>query len=1096
MKNTNKLLVLCMFLVFLLAPAAVMAAKDTVDLMPVWNQRVDPLKHPLASRKKTSPVNWNDFKDHISMAPHAYTGKKKKEDKHYDMILESLPSVDLNLRYQGFKDRIYMVHSTFAYADNYKDVVDWWADNDITFAAAGIGSWTVDGWFSNPWPGLGDGVPADVQEYVLKKMGRNFLGWIFTEEDDRYNIVTAWYMPETPVSRKDGYRNFMALCDQVSKRNGYYMVTLCNTVWGNYTAEMNATRAFGNQQPSHFHNVQLMQTMMRGGSRQTGILWYPNFVTCNGPLGQSRNFDHKHLQTAGLSMSLSRKAYFLNYLYGAALIHVAEGIQVGPYDNKVQFEGHELVVGNPSPFAEIQLEITNFMKTHPDIGKFYAPVAMIWDFYAGWQPPRKHGANYKPFTVWGSMPYEKGDHQIDMFYRMLFPGCSDATFNLNEKGYLTSTPCGDIADVLFSNVSRYVLNQYNAAVVIGPTKIEGQLADTLKDFIEQGGSVATTAAQLTRESAQMFGVSISDEVLENEHYVQLLDGGEKPGNAQTRDLIEQKYNLHKIVPGMDTEILASNYDGVPVVTLKKTAAGGELLVFAADYGLSNWTGPKQLKFPQYDTPAQAPYKRLRHFDAIMKPWLRKFNLVEVNGPAVHYLTNVTDRPDRFVVSFFNNENDLWKGKFSIKNAKIASAKDWISGKSFAPGKSVELSLKPNEFAIVEVITDKPAVSFKTRKELPELNARENRSIADETIADLRAYSAQAMADSQLENYPRQSKEKAGSLYVNAWLFDGIDPEKWVPEIKNLGFAGVEVKGTDFYRPEMRKLWDVLKKHGLRVGSVHAGVNMQPFNFGTISACDERFRQPVLKWLEKTMDVMKASGIDRLVVYTGYKREHRYLDPIGLRHDGSMYLDSLKRLAKKAKSTGIKIIVEGCQHQQLRQAHELRALIDEVNSPYIVAGMDVGSNEQFRANYINELKVEYTLRNIGFAIPIEPVYMKVGDDWRSDIWRLRDIDIDEVYDDSVMATAPKGAIADYALLSKSNNLDYMHISNLSKYSNGHYQNDHTSLSKGIIDVDVYKQILSDWKQTGKASCLYLLNPDDPMKALKESVDLLKKIGFKN
>jgi sugar phosphate isomerase/epimerase len=1089
MKNLNQMMFASIIMTSTFIFGSVSDSQAAQNLMSVWNQRVDPTQHPLANARITPPVNWGDFKDHITVAPTLSMGRKQTGDFSYDINLDSLIASDRYLRYCGFRDRIYSISTDFAFAGNYKDVIDWWAKNNVSVIAQGIGSWTVDGWFSNPYPGFGDGVPAEVHKYVLEKLENKFFGWVFTEEDDRYNIVTAWYMPETPVSRKDGYRNFMGLCRQVSKRNSDYMATICNTVWAPYMAEMDATRIFGIQTPEAKYNVQLWSSMVRGASRQYGVLWYPCFTTCNGPLGQSRNFDHKELQTAGNSMSLMKRASRLSYLYGASFMSMGDPVAMAPYDKKVTFEGETLTVGQPSPFSDLEVGLADWMKRHPDKGVMHTPAALIWDFYAGWQPPRQHGNNWKPFTVWGSMPYEKGDHQIDMTFRMLFPGCSDAAFSLDEKGFLTNTPCGDIFDVLLSNVSGYVLNQYNAAVVLGPTKIEGPLKDTLQEFINRGGSVATTVSQLTDDSAEMFGIRLTGEKLEKEHYVQILDGGEKPGKAVFRDFTEHEYTLHKIVPASGTEIIASNWEGDPVAVRRKTSAGGELLVFASDYGMSNWIGPKPLKWPQYNQPAAAPYRTLQHVEAILKPWLRKWNLVDIQGPEVQYLTNVTDRPDRFIVTLINNEADYWNGRFGIKNATVVSANDWVTEKELNPGKFVELTIKPHDMAVIEVRTDNPVVSFKTRKDLPQLNKKEKHSIADETIADLAAYSPQGMLKMELPDLPKQNSEPDSATYVNAWLFEGKDPAQWVPELKALGLSGVEVKATDFYRPQMKELWGLLKENGLRVGAIHAGVDMQPFNFGTLSSSDKNFREPVLQWLEKTMGQMKKAGIDRLVLYTGYKREHRYLQT--LKHDGSEYLPSLKRLAKTAETLGLTLVVEGADHQQCRRDSELIELVNQVNSPAVAAGMDIGSSALFKANYKNELKIEYTMRNIGFAIPIETIYMQVAEDWRSDIWRLKDVDIDAVYDDSVLKTGPVDAVEAYDNLVNSGKLKYVHISNFKQYSNGLYQNTHVALTEGIVPLDVYKAILSKWSKQSGVTCLYLLDSEQPMETLRKSVAALKK-----
>ncbi|MCX6925730.1 MAG: hypothetical protein NT154_21345, partial [Verrucomicrobia bacterium] len=92
---------------------------------------------------------------------------------------------------------------------------------------------------------------------------------------------------------------------------------------------------------------------------------------------------------------------------------------------------------------------------------------LVWDYYTGWLPPRTGSGS--PYMVWGKTEYAKGDHQIDMLFRSLFPHYEDCAYFLDERGFLTVTPYGDIFDSLLSNVPRYVLNQYDVAAAAVPS---------------------------------------------------------------------------------------------------------------------------------------------------------------------------------------------------------------------------------------------------------------------------------------------------------------------------------------------------------------------------------------------------------------------------------------------------------------------------------------------------------------------------------------------------------------------------------------------------------------------------------------------------
>jgi hypothetical protein len=70
------------------------------------------------------------------------------------------------------------------------------------------------------------------------------------------------------------------------------------------------------------------------------------------------------------------------------------------------------------------------------------------------------------------------------------------------------------------------------------------------------------------------------------------------------------------------------------------------------------------------------------------------------------------------------------------------------------------------------------------------------------------------------------------------------------------------------------------------------------------------------------------------------------------------------------------------------------------------------------------------------------------------------------------------------------LEYVHLSNLKPYPNGILQNTHTTLNQGIISSEVYQKIIGVCKDSNISGCLYILNNEDPIAALRDSVKELK------
>ena len=158
------------------------------------------------------------------------------------------------------------------------------------------------------------------------------------------------------------------------------------------------------------------------------------------------------------------------------------------------------------------------------------------------------------------------------------------------------------------------------------------------------------------------------------------------------------------------------------------------------------------------------------------PWLKKWNLIDVTGPAIQCLTSVTHDSNRIVVTLCNNFSNAWNGSVSLKGGKIASCKDLITGQLFGSGNSVSVKAGGNDLVILDVTSVSPWYGPRTRLPhlLPPLMSwcsKVTRRLRNGT--NLRPRESWPCAAVGTRSRPAPSP---GALYVNAWLFDGMDPD--------------------------------------------------------------------------------------------------------------------------------------------------------------------------------------------------------------------------------------------------------------------------------------------------------------------------------
>ena len=145
-----------------------------------------------------------------------------------------------------------------------------------------------------------------------------------------------------------------------------------------------------------------------------------------------------------------------------------------------------------SPIGLIQHAAKEWLDDFGTVGTHLATVALLMDFYTGWNPPRNFydGAM---LMVWSNLPYSEGDYFTDNVLQLFYPRYQDCSYFHNETGFSSATPYGDVLDVVLSDAAVWDMQRYDTLIVTGDIQYSKELADNLGAYINYGGNVIITA---------------------------------------------------------------------------------------------------------------------------------------------------------------------------------------------------------------------------------------------------------------------------------------------------------------------------------------------------------------------------------------------------------------------------------------------------------------------------------------------------------------------------------------------------------------------------------------------------------------------------
>lgn len=269
-----------------------------------------------------------------------------------------------------------------------------------------------------------------------------------------------------------------------SSINGHYC-------YQHYAGEWGAD-IVGSEVGENINSTQAHIAFTRGAARQFGKPWIIDFSSWYGP----SMYDEDPRKTwgeysgpdRGHSLSLHRRTYYVAYLAGANGV-IAEGGWLNFFRSQQPDPDGTLPL---SRLGEEGARFYAFTKRHPDRGIPYTPVGLLIDPLHGIYP------GFGEKRAWNAFPYSPGDQRILNLWETFFPDSLDVQAKRNEKGYLVASPYGDILDVILNNAPDAILAAYPVLLLAGEVTQEALLAERLRKYVRQGGTLLLSEADAKR----------------------------------------------------------------------------------------------------------------------------------------------------------------------------------------------------------------------------------------------------------------------------------------------------------------------------------------------------------------------------------------------------------------------------------------------------------------------------------------------------------------------------------------------------------------------------------------------------------------------
>ena len=454
------------------------------------------------------------------------------------------------------------------------------------------------------------------------------------EQDGRYVGNYAPQMFPLNADRKQQYFNFQRHFEEMGNQLGNKLATLVSLNFGHYFLKEGLYTLIGAETAQGLPNSQIYYSFIRGAGKQYGVNWFGNASVWNR--WGWKTYDPKAIKDddndygagsplKGTSLSLLKRLMYTHLFYNCA----AAG-----------FEGSIYITNRPSVLW------THSARKCPLVGNMAIleslhTVAVMVDFFPAGRPRHFIGNAYR---VWGNLPYEKGDYLTDNVLNIIYPGYQDASYYHDERGFIASTPYGDIADCLMSDAPLWLLKQYPVLVVADELRGGDEIKDKLEAYVKAGGHLVITAGSLKNMPQGIGGVGTDGTTTVFSTPI------EYNGNAVNEN---SPYALASLSLPQNAQVLQKNGDRVAAANV--SCGDGIITAIASPYGLGDKV---QCALPvkvKEDSPLPTPYPMLNHVQALLKDIFASLKLFDTDSSLSLVTCRKTDEEYTVLVT-----NSSWK----------------------------------------------------------------------------------------------------------------------------------------------------------------------------------------------------------------------------------------------------------------------------------------------------------------------------------------------------------------------------------------------------------------------------------------------------
>lgn len=574
----------------------------------IYPHLLNPRNFPNDKRRYVKPPDWNTFTNKT----HFITLRSFRVENN--KIVDFSRDLNIYTRIYQLGDIVWPNHQ-FLNAGNVPDLVE-------EFKRRALFLFDIWGYVPGSGPGTWTQfkLSPELSELFSSQLGDHWLGMDNGEQDGRYIGGYALQMYPSAAPRQYQYLNFQQHFEELTDDLGNKMSTLVSLSFGHYFLKTGLYTMIGAETAQALPNTQIFYSFIRGAGKQYGVPWFGNTSVYNR--WGFKSFDsigNDHGPTKGTSLSLMRRLIYSHILYNS----VAVGFEAGWFYSKKlkDFSDTKPDENLLTPIGHIQRNAVNWIKDHGQPGVMYTPVALMLDFFAGWTFPR-HLYSDDVYRVWGNLPYQAGDYWTDALLDIIYPGYQNSSYYHDESGFICPTPYGDVADCILSDAGEWILNQYPILVIAGELSGGTELQDKLENYVNDGGHLIITSANLSRFHDGITGIKSQQETIQIKSGQTIYFSG--------KQLVEEySFNINPLSYPDQTHILARVKNNPLIVNQK--AGKGQITVLACEYGISaeESVPPDAIK-SEVDTPLRKPYPILLHVREFLNDVFNNQKLFSVN----------------------------------------------------------------------------------------------------------------------------------------------------------------------------------------------------------------------------------------------------------------------------------------------------------------------------------------------------------------------------------------------------------------------------------------------------------------------------------